>query len=76
MLLLLFLLLGATVIFLFTFVYKIGKTFVCVKNTYHQQSVFQQKWFIAIILLEHCAFAIGTLRLCDWCIATTFGAFR
>ena len=50
---------------------------VCVWKTRIISKVYSdQKWFIATILLEHCAFAIGTLRLRDWCIATTFGAFR
>ena len=35
-----------------------------------------QKWCIATILLEHCDFAVGALRLCIWCIATRLGAFR
>ena len=28
------------------------------------------------VVLEHCDFTVGTLRLCDWCIAIRFGAFR
>ena len=29
-----------------------------------------QKWCIATILLEHCDFAVGALRLSDWCVVT------
>ena len=71
MLLLLFLLLGATVIFLFSFVYTIGKTFVCVIKKVSSAKCIPTKsgslrlsyWNIVPLPLEHCDYAIGALRL-------------
>ena len=35
-----------------------------------------QNWCIATRLLDHCYYAADALRLCHWCIAPRFGAFR